>query len=315
MMEVLVQWRDRSICLVCTNKLEVVNKDDTFKNGTRVKMLHNERWYFGIILDMKGYCGGSSSEENEPLTNTEIGSESDNTDNSEKNNKKSSDHLNNGDPYSDIDLSDTNDPTYTQCCEVPKCKGEVFSSCFRCQILLCWNHFMEDLPTCDKHRNQDSSDDSFVSKRRYRKKKKIDNRKPEDYNVEGASKEYEREVLTRTNKKRVAQVLRRSGAQYVSVDTKKTVSGRKLGSSCNSEWCKKGGRNCSKFSKEVRQSIFDNFYKLANVQLQREYIARHVKQVKKKFAQLQISNLGVRTLTYFFFLWMETLSRCVVHFL
>ncbi|CAG9827386.1 unnamed protein product [Diabrotica balteata] len=209
-------------------------------------MLHNERWYFGIILDMKGYCGGSSSEENEPLTNTEIGSESDNTDNSEKNNKKSSDHLNNGDPYSDIDLSDTNDPTYTQCCEVPKCKGEVFSSCFRCQILLCWNHFMEDLPTCDKHRNQDSSDDSFVSKRRYRKKKKIDNRKPEDYNVEGASKEYEREVLTRTNKKRVAQVLRRSGAQYVSVDTKKTVSGRKLGSSCNSEWCKKGGRNCKK---------------------------------------------------------------------
>lgn len=363
-MEVLVKWTNDSLDWVQTNKLKSVNLNDEFIIGTSVKMLNNEKWRFGTILD--AVCDGSSSDKNEPLckirtrarkqsqeinsssdddialcqlrskylkkystsniksdesisktevTNTStipedvktgpstqpdvqkfIGTDvnsgnniitepialNDKDNNEEINGQAIDDDSYKGDPYSDIDLSDTNDPTYVQCCEVPNCKGEVFSSCFRCQILLCWDHFIEDLPTCDKHRNQESSDDLSGTKVGQNKRKKTDKRKPEDFNVEGASKEYEREVTKKINKKKMSKALRQSGAEYVSVNTKKTVKERKLGAGCNSEWCKKGGRSCGKFSEDIRQLIFENYYKLANIQVQREYIARHVKQVKKK---------------------------------
>lgn len=42
------------------------------------------------------------------------------------------------------------DPPYGVC-ELAGCKGEVFSSCHLCLILLCWKHFMEDTNNCFKH--------------------------------------------------------------------------------------------------------------------------------------------------------------------
>lgn len=63
---------------------------------------------------------------------------------------------------SDIDLSDREDPTYVQSCEVPCCKQEVFSSSHRCLIMLCWDHFQDDLENCDSHHPLESGSDEDV---------------------------------------------------------------------------------------------------------------------------------------------------------
>ena len=43
------------------------------------------------------------------------------------------------------------DPEYKQTCEVHLCKKEVWAACPRCLILVCWDHFMEDISTCADH--------------------------------------------------------------------------------------------------------------------------------------------------------------------
>lgn len=61
-------------------------------------------------------------------------------------------------------------------------------------------------------------------------------------------KEYEGDEK-RVNKKKVAEKLRRTGEEYVSVKTKKTVKARQLGLICkHMEWCKRGGRECAKLT-------------------------------------------------------------------
>lgn len=211
-------------------------------------------------------------------------------------------------PFANIELSDREDRTYVQTCEVPRCKAEVFSSCFRCSILLCWKHFSEDPPTCEKHRNSDNdSDDSTsnsIKKRPLKRELNKKIKKPEDFEVEGAPREYENVTIARVNKKKTAQKLRRSGKEYVSVDTKKTVKGRALGPSCDTDWCRKGGRQCGQFCEESRQAIFEDFYKLCDLQLQREYIARYVQQVPKKSSTTGKTD-SRRQNTNFFFLPLE----------
>lgn len=38
-----------------------------------------------------------------------------------------------------------------QVCEASDCQDEVFSSCHRCNILLCYNHFIGDDGSCHAH--------------------------------------------------------------------------------------------------------------------------------------------------------------------
>lgn len=64
---------------------------------------------------------------------------------------------------------------------------------------------------------------------------------------------------------------------------KKTVKARQLGPVCkNTQWCKKGGRECAKLTDEQRQDIFTDYYKLDDVHLQREFILQYVRQISKK---------------------------------
>lgn len=210
-----------------------------------------------------------------------------------------------GDPFFDIDISDKEDRTYVQTCEVYRCKREVFSSCFRCSALLCWDHFDEDVPTCDTHqRMSDDESYEFPKKKPKKQAKHKEKRNPEDFHVEGAPREYEPNKVPRTNKKKVAQALRLSGEEYISVDTKKLVSGRKLGPPCNSAWCKKGGRQCDKFSEKNRELIFQDFYKLDSLHIQREFIARHIKQQPKKCSTTEKFD-SRRKFTNFFFLPLD----------
>ena len=53
----------------------------------------------------------------------------------------------------DMSISDSDgDPDYTPGeCEVRRCKQEVFAACTECEILLCYDHKVEDVISCDQH--------------------------------------------------------------------------------------------------------------------------------------------------------------------
>ncbi|CAG9766085.1 unnamed protein product [Ceutorhynchus assimilis] len=208
-------------------------------------------------------------------------------------------------PFSDIDLSDREDPTYVQSCEVPRCKQEVWSSCHRCLILLCWDHFREESSNCASHHPLESgSDEDVIQKRPIQIDKKPAKKImeiPEDFPVEGSPREYQPVKQPRTNKRKLAKALRNSGKEYVSVKTQKRIPMRKIGPACNAEWCKKGGRECRKFTEEIRQAIFSDFYNLADLQLQREFLVRFVEQKLKK-SNTKPDGKSRRTYTKTFFL-------------
>ena len=43
------------------------------------------------------------------------------------------------------------DPAFAQSCEVRKCKKEVWAACHKCLILVCWEHFNEEVNSCKDH--------------------------------------------------------------------------------------------------------------------------------------------------------------------
>ena len=43
------------------------------------------------------------------------------------------------------------DPAFPQSCEVRKCKKEVWAACHKCLILVCWEHFNEEIDSCKDH--------------------------------------------------------------------------------------------------------------------------------------------------------------------
>ena len=43
------------------------------------------------------------------------------------------------------------DPEYRQNCEVIHCKNEVWAACHGCLILVCWEHFHEEITSCTEH--------------------------------------------------------------------------------------------------------------------------------------------------------------------
>ena len=45
----------------------------------------------------------------------------------------------------------------TQHCEIRDCNGEVFSSCVRCNILLCYEHFITDSVACLNHITEEAN--------------------------------------------------------------------------------------------------------------------------------------------------------------
>lgn len=84
-----------------------------------------------------------------------LGNESNNkdiNDNLYMQQNSANDLLEPNDTYLSID-NDDSDADPTVCCEVRYCKKEVFSACPYCDILLCFQHFNEDLRNCNHGRN------------------------------------------------------------------------------------------------------------------------------------------------------------------
>lgn len=52
---------------------------------------------------------------------------------------------------------------HAQSCEVHGCDKEVFSSCHKCQILLCWTHFINDDTSCTNHQQAPLVNNDLVS--------------------------------------------------------------------------------------------------------------------------------------------------------
>ncbi|GFN78536.1 hypothetical protein PoB_000504200 [Plakobranchus ocellatus] len=57
-----------------------------------------------------------------------------------------------GSPISDFDDSDA-DPEYKPGqCEVKRCREEVWAACENCLMLVCYDHCIEDIDSCEHHR-------------------------------------------------------------------------------------------------------------------------------------------------------------------
>ncbi|KAG5864146.1 hypothetical protein JTB14_022010 [Gonioctena quinquepunctata] len=170
------------------------------------------------------------------------------------------------------------DPPYRAICEVYKCKREVFSSCHRCLILLCFDHFENYYDSCNDHSSKKARHYKiFLNESTNDTNKKRENNVSERYAVEGSEKEGTLIKVPRVNKQKVAKSIRSMGKQYCSTKTKKIVPPKFLKERCNGGTCKRQGKMCSLFTDENRGKLFEAYNEIGNLTNQREFIVRHTK--------------------------------------
>lgn len=98
------------------------------------------------------------------------------------------------------------------------------------------------------------------------------------------------------NKKKLAKILRNKGQSYVSASLK-FVPERKIGPPCN-EKCRIKCREL--ISEEIRQGLFDNYWKMGSLMRQRDYIAMHMTNIVPKYQYKKVdSNRKLKNAFYF----------------
>ena len=193
------------------------------------------------------------------------------------------------------------DPEFTLGrCEVKSCRKEVWAAGHMCEILVCWDHFMEEISSCSQHGKTVNTN----KRKRVGQIPKDDHRLlleepvhttnedhnsliaesvqtlstvrlPEQFTVEGVARENPKEKTKKQNKQKQAKAKRNRGEEYISPSTKKKVSAREIKARCKgSSKCK---RDCDKITDEERKEVFKNFYAYGDLRLQREFIMRHIK--------------------------------------
>ncbi|KAG5898989.1 hypothetical protein JTB14_004708 [Gonioctena quinquepunctata] len=111
------------------------------------------------------------------------------------------------DPFSGYDSDAA--PPYRATCEVYKCKREVFSSCHRCLILLCFDHYENYYDSCNDHSSKKARHNKiFLNESTNDTNKKRENNVSERYAVEGSEKEGTLIKVPLVNKQKVARSLR-----------------------------------------------------------------------------------------------------------
>lgn len=108
------------------------------------------------------------------------------------------------------------------------------------------------------------------------------------------------------------KLLRNSGQQYISSSkTKKVFTARQLRPPCK-EKCR---LDCSrKISETVRQDIFSNYWKLANLERQREFIASNIESIKPKYRYSSTQNLRNLNSAFYFEINRERVRVCKTFF-
>ena len=195
-------------------------------------------------------------------------------------------------------------------CENTNCSDEIFSSCHKCSALLCYDHFMEDPLDCLSHTTfenisgenmenfnlqevcQDVAPRVLTSERNLRIQ-----RKPEDYLVDGSHKESEERHLKKDSYRETKQK-KYSGQAYIIPKSMNLVPPKQVGERCNSKYCTLHNKKCGNFTENQRESIMKDFYSLGKLELQREFICRHVVKEESKVKK----GGSRRQLTYRYFL-------------
>ncbi|XP_076453198.1 uncharacterized protein LOC143288506 [Babylonia areolata] len=235
-------------------------------------------------------------------------------------------------------------------CEVKRCKKEVWAACPDCEILVCFDHFNEEISSCSQHgavkrKKRDKGKTCEVDKLAIgesEKDKQADTETtvssgapcdmqtnendfmpkddvhhnmalPEDYNVEGSAREVAKKKMPRPNKQKEAKRQRSMGQEYTSNATKKKIAARKMKTRCKEKTCV---RQCSTISDEQRHELFQSYYALADLRLQREFLVRHIKcsQTKRKSKPEKPSRRQI-TKSYFFTINQNVVPVCKVFFL
>lgn len=115
-----------------------------------------------------------------------------------------------------------------------------------------------------------------------------------------------------TWKTKVAKILRNSGKAYNSLSKlKKQIPERKLRPPCGAK-CR---LNCkSKFDEPSRQQLFNAYWKLADLQRQREFIVRHSEEIKPKYRYSSTQNLRALNTAFYFEINGSRLRVCKTFF-
>lgn len=86
------------------------------------------------------------------------------------------------------------------------------------------------------------------------------------------------QIVKRQNKVKISQENRLCGKEYVNPSTQKTVlTRRQIKPPCNGSTCYQRNKMCKLLTEEERTCINQEFYNTKDLQLQREYIVRHIK--------------------------------------
>ncbi|CAB3224105.1 unnamed protein product [Arctia plantaginis] len=158
------------------------------------------------------------------------------------------------------------DEYIVQSCEVNECVENVFSSCLRCSILLCWNHFDNNI-TCNDHQQPRP-----ISPLCDLGSNVLNRLMPEDFTVEGSPREIVIQKKEKISKKELNKRNKNLGKEYTTQITNKIIPERQLEPVCNVENCKRINRECGVFDENSRKTLFDAFWALGSLQSQRELI-------------------------------------------
>ncbi|GFO44602.1 LOW QUALITY PROTEIN: scavenger receptor sr-c-like protein [Plakobranchus ocellatus] len=206
------------------------------------------------------------------------------------------------------------DPDYQQgICEVRRCKEEVWAACDQCLLLMCYDHFLEEV-ACENHGNMDKiknrkkkaskagrcekednamecsqpapgedttekegmQDEDPNMTERHEKVSQEDAVQMPEENVRGRKRHRNEMEWKRTVRKR----LRNSEKSYVS-SRGKAILAKAMKPPCIESCALK----CTqKFSEEERQSIFEDFWRPGDKREQQHFIVRHTEEtaVKRK---------------------------------
>ena len=157
-------------------------------------------------------------------------------------------------------------PNYTPGeCEVRRCKQEVFPACTECEILLCYDHMVEDVISCDQHGKKkrktvkrSKTKDAVKPVSIVSEEVDLNMERPENYTVEGSGKEVIRAKKVKSKKQKEAKTKRGLGQEYISRKTKKTVPSKQMGARCRGDTCEKQKRQFLRITDQQRQTIFDS---------------------------------------------------------
>lgn len=202
-------------------------------------------------------------------------------------------------------------------CESEGCNDEIFAACINnaCLALLCFKHF-DDVEECCKH-NRSMNEKRCVALISVEKSILESGPTPENFEMDGSRREEPRPKRKRVNQQKQNKKSRDLGLGHKQTNRSHNLKPPKvLKPRCKGKECSRQGKECDKFTDDVRKTIHSEYWAMGNLGLQREYITRHARNKSKKrtFTANQVSRRN-NTVEYVLPLNQSLLQVCKVMFL